>query len=87
MADTVNFLDSETGENVEFFVLEETKINGINYLLVTDNEDEDGDAYILKEIKEESGDIILEMIDDDNELDYIGRIFEEKLDDVDLIRK
>lgn len=37
---------------VEFFVLEETRINGINYLLVTetdDEEDEEAVAYILKD--------------------------------------
>lgn len=86
MSDTVSFLDSETGKEIEFYVVEETKINGFNYLLVTESEDDDSEAYILKEIKEESGDIILEMVDDDDEIDYIGRIFAEKLDDIDLLR-
>ena len=34
-------LETEEGENVDFYVLEETKINGMSYLLVTDTEDED----------------------------------------------
>ena len=36
-------LQTDTGEAVDFFVLEETRINGMNYLLVTDSdEEEDG---------------------------------------------
>ena len=42
-------LETEEGENVDFYVLEETKINGMSYLLVTDTEDEDGECYILKD--------------------------------------
>ena len=38
----------ENGDKVDFYVLEETRINGINYLLVSesDGEDEEADAYI-----------------------------------------
>ena len=41
------------GENsVDFYVLEQTTIGGVNYILVTDAEedDEDGEAYILKAV-------------------------------------
>ena len=42
-------LQTDTGEAVDFYVLEETRINGMNYLLVTDSEDEDedGECYIF----------------------------------------
>ena len=44
-------LETEDGERVDFYVLEETRINGTNYLLVTDSEedDEEGECYILKD--------------------------------------
>ena len=36
---------TDDGSMVDFFVLEETRINGENYLLVTDSgEEEDGDC-------------------------------------------
>ena len=38
-----------SGED-EFFVLEETKINGAAYILVSDSEDDDGECLILKEV-------------------------------------
>lgn len=37
------------GEAVDFYVLEQTTIGGVNYILVTDaEEDEEGEAYIFK---------------------------------------
>ena len=46
----LEFID-ENGEKTQFYVIEETRINGINYLLVSesDNEDEEAEAYILKD--------------------------------------
>ena len=44
-------LETEDGGACRFFyVLEETRINGTNYLLVTDSEedDEEGECYIFK---------------------------------------
>ena len=41
--------ETEDG-NVEFFVLEQTMLRGINYILVTDDRNsEEGDFLILKE--------------------------------------
>ena len=50
-SDKIKFQDSETGEEVEFQVVEQTRVNNINYLLVTEGEDEET-AYILKDLSE-----------------------------------
>ena len=42
-----------TEESVEFFVLEQTRIGGYNYILVTDFEDGDGEALILKDLSKD----------------------------------
>ena len=48
----IQFTDPDTNEVVEFAVEEQTQLNGIRYLLVSDgNENGDSEAYILKEIK------------------------------------
>lgn len=39
---------AEDGEIIELFVIEQTRLEGINYLLVTETEDEEAEAYILK---------------------------------------
>lgn len=78
---------ADDGEEITFFVIEQTKVNGYHYLLVTDanEEDEEADAYILKDIaKEEDKDSIYEMVEDENELEAIGKIFNELLEDFDV---
>ncbi len=82
----IKFMSEELKEEVEFFVLEQTKINGINYLLVTEEEDGDCDAYILKELSQgEDEDSTYEMVESEEELEYMSRIFGEILDDVDVM--
>ena len=48
----IKFMFDNGEQSVEFFVLEETKINGVSYILVTDSEDEDGECMILKDFRE-----------------------------------
>lgn len=43
--------------------------------------DDDGELIILK-VVEEDGETYLEPIEDDNEFDEIGKIFEERLEDL-----
>jgi ABC-type lipopolysaccharide export system ATPase subunit len=72
-------------ETVEFFVIEETKINGMNYILVTEEEEGDAQALILKDLSaEEDIEAIYEIVEDDNELEYVSKIFSEILDDIEI---
>ena len=79
-------LQTDDGEAVDFYVLEETRINGMNYLMVTDaQEEEDGECYVLKDVSG-SGDseAVYEFLENDDELDYLYRIFTELLEDADV---
>lgn len=77
----------EGGEAVDFYVLEQTSIGGVNYILVTDAaEEEDGEAYILKAAHSTDGDEqVYNMVEDDEELAAVAGVFENMLDDIDLI--
>lgn len=78
---------SEDNEETQFYVLEQTKLNGFNYLLVTDSEedDEEGTAYILKDLSAENDEAALyAFVEDDEELDLVAKIFEELLEDIDI---
>lgn len=78
-------LETEEGECVDFYVLEETRINGMSYLLVTDTEDEDGECYILKDkSKAEEEEAVYEFVEDDDEIDYLFKIFTELMEDMDV---
>ncbi len=74
-------------QTLEFFVLEETKLNGKNYLLVTDAEDdeEEAECYILRDMSAEGDeDALYEFVEDESELEGLMKIFEALLDDVDV---
>ena len=79
---------TEDQESVDFFIIEETRVNGINYLLVTeseDEEDEEAEAYILKDTsKAEDTEAVYEFVESEEELDAVSRIFAELLEDMDL---
>ena len=80
-------LQTDAGEDVDFYVLEETRINGMNYLLVTDSEDEDedGECYILKDVcGSEDADAVYEFVENEDEMDYLFRIFTELMEDMDV---
>lgn len=85
----ISFL-SEDGENIEFGIIEETKINGISYILVTDSfEDENGECYIMKDISNsEAKDAEYIFVEDEEELNSVFEIFEKMMndDDIDIVR-
>ena len=78
----VKFGDPQTDEVVEFAVEEETQLNGIKYLLVSDGkEDGDSEAYILKELKAQDEEVFYEMVSDDIEFSAIAKVFAELADE------
>lgn len=80
----------DADETIEFYVVEETKLNGRNYLLVTDAEDdeEEGDCYILKDMSEEDdAEALYEFVEDEGELEGLMKIFEELLEDIGIEKK
>ena len=84
----ITLVDDE--QPLEFYVLEETKLNGSDYLLVTDAEDEEeeADCYILKDMSRKGeADALYEFVEDEAELEGLMKIFEELLDDVDIETK
>ena len=80
--------DGEDGTEIELGILEQTRVNGSMYLLVVDPEesDEEGSAaYILKDVSEDtSQEACYVMVEDDEELDAVYKVFEQMLEDVDL---
>lgn len=78
---------SPDGESqVEFYVLEQTRLGGFNYILVTDVEDGDGEALILKDLSEDADtEAVYEIVTEDSELQAVATVFENLLEDVDLV--
>ncbi|MDE7404326.1 MAG: DUF1292 domain-containing protein [Lachnospiraceae bacterium] len=65
--------------------MEQTKLGGNQYLLVTDVQEGDGEALILKEISGQgSKELVYEIVDDDTEMSAVAAVFENLLEDVEL---
>ena len=80
-------ITAETGEEINFYVLEQTRVNGMNYLLVTESEDdEEAEAYILKDCSaDEDAEAVYEFVEDDEELESLAKIFSELIDDTEIV--
>ena len=78
----VKFTDPDTQEVVEFVVEDETQLNGIKYLLVSeDAEDGTLDAYILKEVVDQNEEVLYEVVEDEVEFMALARVFTELSDE------
>ena len=76
---------SPDGTVEEFYIEEQTMIGGVSYLLVSDSMDEEATAYILKDVSTGTEpEASYEMVEDDEELQAVYKVFEQMLDDVDL---
>ena len=78
----VKFTDPETQEVVEFVVEDETQLNGVKYLLVSeDAEDGTLDAYILKEVINENDEVLYDVVEDEVEFMALAKVFAELVDE------
>ena len=68
MSEKITF-ETEDGD-IELYVLEQTTLFGVNYILVTDDEEsEDGSFFVLKEEPDSEGDVVsYAEVEDENEL-------------------
>ena len=81
--DKIRFTATD-GTTDEFFVEAETRMGGTDYLLVSDSEGDDATAMILKDISTDSDEEAqYEIVDDDNTLRALLKVFEEILDEAD----
>lgn len=77
----VTFYDDIEDTSVDFYVVEQTKLNGEIYLLVTEDESEEAEAFILREVRSENDEITYEMVEDELEITALGKVFAELLDE------
>ena len=75
----------EGEEPVQFCVLEQTRLGGIDYILVTDSEEGDGEALILRYMSAvDDKEAVYEIVTEDEELNAVAAVFENMLEDIEL---
>ena len=70
--------------HTEYVIIRSLREEIAEYLLVTDSEEDEADAYILKETGAKTEDAYYEFVEDSTELEVISKVFEQMLDDIDL---
>lgn len=77
----------EDGTTAEFYVEEQTCIAGVSYLLVSDSMEDEAEAYILKDTSDPgSPEACYEMVEEEEELEAVFKVFEQMMDEVDFER-
>lgn len=82
---SINFITDE-GEEIPFYIIEQTTLAGKDFLLVTDSDTQEDEAqvYIMQEISDQDDQTIYEFVEDETQLEALSKVFEELLDDVDI---
>ena len=71
-------------KTITLYAVEETRVAGVNYLLAADEEG-DGSCCILRDVsRPEEAEAIYEIVEDEDELEYLFHIFKELVDEIDL---
>ncbi len=84
MLDSIKVYNDD-GEEAEFYVIEQTQINGMTYLLASEDEyGEETEAWIFKQTGTDGDEVYYETIDDEDELEAVAGVFEELLEDYDI---
>ena len=82
---SINFI-TDVGEEIPFYIIEQTTLAGKDFLLVTDSDTQEDEAqvYIMQEISDQDDQTIYEFVEDEAQLEALSKVFEELLDDVDI---
>ena len=73
---------TDDGEEILLYVIEETRISGVNYLLVSESLDEDAECVILRDTSGEAEkEALYEIVEDDDTLGAVAGVFRELLSD------
>lgn len=71
---------TDEGE-VLFYVLMETRVSGVNYLLVAESDDDDAECYIMRDTSgAEEKEAVYEMVEDEAQQEALLKLFQELLD-------
>ena len=75
----ISFYDEEQDGFAEFFVLERTRVSGTEYLLATQELNQDSDG----EQRDENDELMmeLELVEDETEMEAVGKVFAELVSD------
>ena len=76
---------TDDNEEVVFQVIEQTRLGGVDYLLVSTTDTDEEEALILKDVSEPTDlEAIYDIVDDEEEFTMAPEIFKQLIDDIEL---
>lgn len=80
---------TEDGQVVDMYVLEETTLQGIHYILVTEDLDDESEEAFVTIMKEETRNqedeyTVYDVVENEEELQAVAKVFAELMEDVDF---
>lgn len=85
--ETVIMKDDDTGEDIEFVIIDFVEEGTIRYLLVIESElidDDEAEAILLKQTDDDNEELIYSLVEDDEEFDRIAVLFQQKSGEYDV---
>ncbi len=81
--DKISLLPDEGEQPVDFYIVEEARLGGKSYLLVTDAEEGDGEALILRDDADKNAvESLYTVVEDDRELSAVLMLFRDSLEEL-----
>ena len=84
MTEKVSFIPEGETETIDFYIVEQERLAGRNYLLVTDSEEGDGEALILCE-EIQDGQTVFRIVEDDAEISAVAILFRDGLEEMGIL--
>ena len=84
MTEKVSFIPEGETETIDFYIVEQERLAGRNYLLVTDSEEGDGEALILCE-EIQDGQTVFRIVEDDAEISAVAILFKDSLEEMGIL--
>ncbi len=73
----------EREEHIDSYVVGQTGIGRFNYILVSDSQEGDGEALILKDLsKDGEEESVFSVVSEEDELAAVAGVFEDMMDDI-----
>ena len=77
-ASIITLTDEETGEEIDFQLLDDAVIDGKRYFALVPADDEDAEEYVILAVTEDGDDLVLDSIEDDDEFEKVEEFFNDR---------
>ena len=79
MDNIITLTDEDTGEEVNFELIDQATVDGVLYFALVPANDPECEEYYILRVTEDGEDVLLESIDDDDEFEKVEDFFNDRL--------